>query len=265
MPDTQLRDRQQQTWATGDFSMVGGANILVSELLCESIPLHAGQHVLDVATGSGNTAMAAARRGCKVTGIDFVPALLERGRERAHAERLKIDFQEGDADAIPFPDESFDVVLSTFGSMFAPDPFRAAVEMVRVCKKGGKIGMTNWIPEGMIGEMFRINASYVPPPPGIPAPGEWGIQEKVIQRFGGAVRDLRFIPRQLIFRHYSPEAWVEFMKTYFGPTIRAHQALGSRAPELTAALVEMARRHNQSGDSTWMAAGDYVEVIATKA
>jgi ubiquinone/menaquinone biosynthesis C-methylase UbiE len=254
---------QQQVWATGDFSVVGTGIIIVGELLCDSIPVHAGDRVLDVATGSGNTALSAARRGCKVTGVDFVPALLERARERAHAERLKIEFKEGDAEAIPCEDGSFDVVLSTLGAMFA-EPARAAAEMLRVCRSGGKIGMANWTPQGMIGEMFRVTASINPPPPGAQPPSKWAVEEVVRERFGDAVRDLQIIPRKVIFRHLTPESWVEFMKTYFGPTIKAHEAAGARAPELTAAMVEVGRKHNQSGDATLFALGDYVEVIATR-
>src|SRR5438270_3614758 len=159
-----IRRRQQQTWATGDFSMVGAGQVIVGEMLCEAVELHAGQDVLDVATGAGNTALAAARRGCRVTGIDFVPALLDRARERAAAERLKATFLEGDAERIPLPDSSFDAVLSTFGAMFAPDPARSAAELLRVCRTGGKIGMANWTPDGMIGEMFRLVAATAPAP-----------------------------------------------------------------------------------------------------
>ena len=264
-----LRDAHQQTWATGDFSMVGSGQVLVGELLCDSIPVYSDERVLDVATGAGNTALAAARRLGKVTGIDFVPALLERARERAHAERLKIKFEPGDADAIPFPDESFDVVLSTFGSIFVPDPERAASEMLRVCRRGGRIGMANWVAKGMIGEMFKINASFAPPPPNVPPPALWGDEDTVRQRFGDRVSSLRFVQREALFRHHTPETWVEFMKTYFGPTMRAHAALGERAPELTAALIDLARRHNESPKDapagTWLARAGYVEVIAVKA
>jgi ubiquinone/menaquinone biosynthesis C-methylase UbiE len=254
---------QQQVWATGDFSVVGTGIVIVGELLCDSIPVHAGDRVLDVATGSGNTALSAARRGCRVTGVDFVPALLERGRERANVERLKIEFKEGNAEAIPCEDGAFDVVLSTFGSMFA-EPTRGAAETLRVCRSGGKIGMANWTPQGMIGEMFRVTASFNPPPAGVQPPSKWGVEEVVRERFGDAVSDLKVIPRKVIFRHLTPESWVEFMKTYFGPTIKAHEAAGSRAPELTAAMIEVGRKFNQSGDSTLFALGDYVEVIATK-
>lgn len=256
--------QQQQVWATGDFSVVGTGIVIVGELLCDSIPVHAGDRVLDVATGSGNTAISAARRGCKVTGVDFVPGLLERARERAHIERLKIEFREGDAEAIPCEDGAFDVVLSTFGAMFA-EPTRAAAELLRVCRSGGKIGMANWIPQGIIGDFFKVTSSFNPPPPGAQPPSLWGVEEVVRQRFGSAVRDLQVIPRKVIFRHLTPESWVEFMKTYFGPTIKAHEAAGPRAPELTAAMIEVAKKYNQSGDATLFALADYVEVIATKA
>ena len=261
---TPIGSPQQQVWATGDFSIVGTGIVIVGELLCDSIPVHAGDRVLDVATGSGNTALSAARRGCKVIGVDFVPALLERARERAHAERLKIEFREGDAEAIPCEDGEFDVVLSTFGSMFA-EPARATKEMLRACRSGGKIGMANWTPHGMIGDLFKVTAGFNPPPPGSQPPSLWGVEDVIRQRFGSAIRDLQILPRKVIFRHLSPESWVEFMKTYFGPTIKAHEAAGSRAPELTAAMIEVGRKHNQSGDATLFALGDYVEVIATKA
>jgi SAM-dependent methyltransferase len=255
---------QQRVWASGDLSMVGLGVTLVGELLCESIPVHAGDYVLDVATGSGNTALAAARRGCRVTGVDFVPALLERAQERASAERVKIDFREADAEALPFEDGSFNVVLSTFGAMFA-SPALAAGEMLRVCRPGGKIGMANWAPTGFFGQFFKLSESYAPLPAGSEPPFDWGVPEITRARFGKAVSDVRFIRRQVIMRHFTPESWVEFFKTHFGPTLLAHEAAGERAPEFTAAMVELARRYNQSGDETLFVPADYLEVIATRA
>jgi ubiquinone/menaquinone biosynthesis C-methylase UbiE len=254
---------QQVVWSTGDFSMVGGSVLVTGELLCDSIPVHAGERVLDIATGAGNTALSAARRGGKVSGIDWVPALLERARERANAERLKIDFREGDAEAIPFDDESFDVVLSTFGAMFA-HPGPATAEMLRVCRPGGKIAMANWTPDGMIGEMFHVTAQFNPPPPGYEPPYLWGVPDVVTKRFGSAVKDIRFVRREVLMRHYTPETWVDFMKKYFGPTIKAHEAAGVRATELSAAMVDLGHRRNESGDSTLLARAEYIEVIATK-
>ena len=255
----------RQTWSAGDFSMVGRGVVMVGELLCESLEVRAGNLVLDIATGSGNTALSAARRACRVTGIDLVPALLERARERAAVERFKIDFQEGAAEALPFPDESFDVVLSTFGAMFA-EPQRTTAEMLRVCRRGGKIGMANWTPDGLVGEWFRTTEQFTPAPAAASEPPTlWGDREAVARRFGAAVRELRFVERKSVMRHHSPEKWVEFMKKYFGPTMAAHQAAGERAPELTAAMVELARKHNRSGDATLLMDAGYLEVIAVKA
>jgi ubiquinone/menaquinone biosynthesis C-methylase UbiE len=256
---------QQVAWSTGDFAAVGSAHTIISEVLCDSIPVYSGDEVLDVATGSGNAALAAARRGAKVTGIDFVEALLERARERAHAERLNIDFRFGDAADIPFPDESFDVVLSTFGAMFAPDPMKAASELLRVCRKGGRIGMANWKPAGFIGEMFRINSTYAPPPAGSIPPSQWGVPEIVKERFGNRVSSLQFNQREALFRHDSPEHWVEFMKKFFGPMMRAQEAAGEKAGEFTAALVDLAKRHHEPGAKGWFARSAYIEVIAVKA
>ena len=244
--------------------MVGVSQTIVGEMLCDSIPVHFGDDVLDVATGSGNTALAAARRGCRVTGVDFVTALLERARERAAAERLKIDFRDGDTEALPFEEESFDAVMSTFGAMFA-SPARAAAEMLRVCRPGGTIAMANWTPTGFVGAFFRLTAEFNPPPAGSKPASNWGLPDYAREQFGKAVSELRFIPRQVVMRHRTPETWAEYFKTYFGPTIQAHMAAGSRAQELTGAMVDLARRYNQSGDETLFVLADYVEVIATKA
>src|ERR1700722_9818503 len=222
-----IRQQQQATWATGDFSKVGGTQILPGELLCEFLPVYAGDRVLDVAAGSGNAALAAARRGCEVTAVDFVEALLERGRERAAAERLHVDFRFGETEELPFPDGSFDVVLSTFGAMFAPGPARAAAEMARVCRPGGKIGMTAWTPDGLIGQSFSLNAKYAPPPPGMEPPSLWGVEEKVRERFAPWAKDVRVQRQRVRFRGRSPEHWLEFMRKWFGPTIRTFEQLSA--------------------------------------
>lgn len=260
-----IRQRQQQTWATGDFSMVGASQVIVGEMLCEAVELHAGQDVLDVATGAGNTALAAARRGCRVTGIDFVPALLDRGRERAAAERLRVTFLEGEADRIPFPDASFDAVLSTFGAMFAPDPMLTARELLRVCRPGGKIGMANWTPEGMIGEMFRIVRAAAPSAVKLEPPEDWGVEEKLRERFGDRISTLTVTGRWAAFRHFTPKHWVEFMKTWFGPTIVTFQSLPAEGQAaLTDAMIDLAMRNNQSGDQTLLARCEYIEAVAKK-
>jgi ubiquinone/menaquinone biosynthesis C-methylase UbiE len=268
LPDAMdpLKQQLQAIWATGDFSKVGGSQILAGELLCEFVPVHAGDRVLDVATGAGNTALAAARRGCEVTGVDFVEALLERGRERAAAERLHVDFQFGETEELPFPDGSFDVVLSTFGSMFAPRPVRAAAEMARVCRPGGKIGMTAWTPDGLIGQTFALNAKYAPLPPGIEPPVLWGVEEKATQRFEPYTREIRLRRQQARFRGKSPEQWLEFMKKWFGPTIRTFGQLPPEKQEaLGHELVALVASRNMAENGTLMAEGEYLEICVTRA
>lgn len=260
-----IKQRQQQTWASGDFAMVAATNLIVGELLCEAVDLRAGQKVLDVATGSGNTALAAARRWCDVTGIDYVPALLERGRERAAAERLNVTFREGDAEAIPFPDASFDVVLSTFGAMFAPDQEKTARELLRVCRPGGKIGMANWTPDSVIGELFRTTGKHVPPPPGVKPPVLWGSEERLRELFGNGVTSLRVNRREFVFRYHSAQHWLEYFRTYYGPTLKAFEALDPAGQEALARdLVDLWSRFNRSYDDTLVAPGAYLEVVATR-
>jgi SAM-dependent methyltransferase len=183
-----IKQRQQAAWSTGDYSAVGARLYITSELLCEAVDLRAGERVLDVACGSGNAALAAARRFCQVTGVDYVPALLERARERAQAERLEATFQEGDAEALPFPDASFDVVLSTCGAMFAPDQEQTASELLRVCRPGGRIGMVNWTPDSYVGGLFKAIGGHLLPPPGVRPPVQWGSEERLRELFGPDVR-----------------------------------------------------------------------------
>ena len=260
-----LKARQQQTWATGDFSRIGAQQTLVGERLCEFVKVHAGDRVLDVATGSGNTALAAARRGCETTGVDFVPALLERARERAAVERLKADFQHGDAESLPFPDAHFDVVLTTFGAMFAPDPKKAAAEMARVVRPGGKIGMANWTPDGMVGEMFGLTSRYVPPAPGLEPPSLWGVPAKVEERFAPYAKEVRVQPQIARFRAPSAEDWVSFMRTFFGPTIRAFEVLAPAGQDrLSADMAALARRYNRSDNGTLLGEADYIEVMVVR-
>jgi SAM-dependent methyltransferase len=261
-----IKGKQQQTWASGDFAVVATTLPIVSELLCEAVDLHAGERVLDVATGSGNTAIAAARRFCAVSGVDYVPSLLERARERAAAERLEIDFREGDAEAIPALDATFDVVLSTYGSMFAPDQEQAARELLRVCRPGGRIGMVNWTPEGFIGEMFRTTGRHVPPPAGLKPPVLWGTEARLRELFDGGVTSLSLTRRMYIFRYTSAEHWLDTFRTYYGPTLKAFEALDLAGQQALAAdLLDLAHRHNRATDGTLAVPAEYAEVVAVRA
>lgn len=256
---------QQQVWASGDYAMVERSGVVMSELLCEAVDLHAGQAVLDVACGSGNTALAAARRFCHVTAIDYVPALLEHGRQRAAVERLEISYVEGDAENLPFPDESFDVVLSTFGVMFAPNQERTAAELLRVCRSGGKIGLANWTPDGLQAEFFRVVARHVPPPSPQKPPTLWGSEERLGELFGTGIASLRAKRQQFVLRYYSPEHWIEYYRTHFGPVLTAFDALddvGKRA--LARDLLDVLRRRNQTGDGTLVVVAEYLEAVAVR-
>jgi SAM-dependent methyltransferase len=256
------RQAQLQAWSAGDFSTVGAGATMVGEYLSEAVRLHAGERVLDVATGSGNTALAAARRGTEVVGVDFVPALLERARERAHAERFKhVRFEYGDTEELPFPAGSFDVVLSTFGHMFAPDPRRAASEMVRVCRPGGRIGFAAWTPEGFVGAFFRAAARFNPPPPGLAPPPLWGKEEVVRERFPEAT-GFAFERRHHNFRALDAEQWVAFMRQSFGPLKVTFEKLDPPGQEaLAKELAALAAAANTSGDATLYVPAEYLEAV----
>jgi ubiquinone/menaquinone biosynthesis C-methylase UbiE len=261
-----IKGRQQQVWASGDYHRIGCSFVLDSELLCEAVNLEAGQRVLDVAGGSGNAALAAARRFGDVICTDYVPELLELARVRAEAEELRVKIQEADAENLPFPDGSFDVVLSTFGAMFAPNQERVARELLRVCRSGGKIGMTNWSPDGFAGEFFRTTAQHVPPPPGLKSPLRWGTEDGLRELFGDGIRELTVTRRQHIYRFQSPEHYVDYFRTYYGPTERAFDTLDSSGQEqLTTALADVIRRYTRQGEATAIWPGEYVEVVAVRA
>jgi SAM-dependent methyltransferase len=234
-----VKARQQATWASGDYAEVATRIVPVAERLVDAADLHAGWTVLDVATGSGNAAIAAARLGSVVSGIDYVPALLERGRERAAAERVAIDFRHGDAESIPFADGAFDATLSVFGSMFAPDHQRAAAELVRVTRSDGRIALASWTPDGFIGELFRTVAAHVPPPAGVASPLLWGTEEHLGELFG---RDVIWAHRRrtFTFRYLSAEAFVDFFAAYYGPTLKAVEAAGSSREALLRDLRDLA-------------------------
>src|SRR5262245_45671242 len=204
-----VKTRQQGAWSSGDYAVVGTTLQIVGETLCEALDLRSGQKVLDVAAGNGNISLAAARRWCEVVSTDYVPALLERGRERADAEHLPIDFREADAEALPFLDESFDAVVSTFGVMFTPDQDRAAAELLRVCRRGGKIGLANWTPDGFIGQLFKTIGRHVPPPAGAKSPALWGTPGRVGEMFGAGAITIKTTPRHFVFRYRSAEHWLD--------------------------------------------------------
>ena len=264
VPDLEaVKQRQQATWASGDFHAVGARIVLTAEELCDAADLRAGWRVLDVATGSGNAAIAAARLGCQAVGVDYVPALLERGRIRAAAEGLDVKLVEGDAEALPFPDESFDAVTSVFGCMFAPDHARAGAELMRVCRPGGAIALASWTPEGFIGELFRTVAAHVPPPAGVASPMLWGTDEYLRGLFGEAVSSIESAERTFTFRFVSPEEFVAFFRRWYGPTLRAFAALeGPAQAALEADLVALARRFDRIGDGATAIPATYLQTVA---
>ena len=260
-----LKAQQRGAWASGDYAVVGTTLQIVGETLCEALDLRAGARVLDVAAGNGNASLAAARRWCEVVASDYVPALLERARERAAAERLPLQFQEADAEALPFPEASFDAVISTFGVMFVADPPRAAAELLRVCKPGGRIGLANWTPEGFIGQLFKTIGRHRPPPAGAPSPALWGTRARLTELFETGAATLTAAERQFVFRYRSPEHWLEVFRNYYGPTLKAFHALDAAGQAaLTRDLLALIDRFNRSGDGTMVVPGEYLEVVITR-
>jgi len=258
-----LKTKQQAAWSAGDYAVVGTTLQIVGETLCEALDLRAGQKVLDVAAGNGNATLAAARRFCDVVSTDYVPQLLERGRERAAAERLNVAFQTADAEALPFDDESFDAVLSTFGVMFVADHERAASELLRVTRRGGKIGMANWTPEGFIGQLFKTLGKHVAPPAGAKSPALWGTTPRIAELFGG--NPAQAIVRQFVFRYRSPVHFVEVFRTWYGPVLKAFGTLDANGQAaLQADLIELIHRFNRSRDSTMVVPSDYLEVVVVR-
>ena len=262
-PD-ELKARQRETWTAGDYALIGSRLVIVSELLCEAVDLRANHRVLDVATGHGNTALAAARRGCDVTGVDLAPALLEQACQRAAAEHLHVHFQEGDAEELPFPDETFDVVLSTFGVSFASDQRKGAQEMLRVCRGGGKIGLANWAPTGANVAEGRVFDRYFPPASAVPR-NLWGTEEGLSDLLGDRVASLQVTPRSVVYRFHSVEAYVDILRTSFGPVMQRMESLtADQRKGLIRDLVEALSDFNQSGDETLVLPFDYLETVATK-
>jgi ubiquinone/menaquinone biosynthesis C-methylase UbiE len=259
-----IKSRQQTAWGSGDYAMIGTTLQIVGEMLCEAVDLRSNHRVLDVAAGNGNATLAAARRFAEVVSTDYVGALLDRGRERAKADRLPVTFQEADAEALPFADASFDVVLSTFGVMFTPNQEQAANELRRVCRPGGKIGMANWTPEGFIGRLFKTIGKYVPPAPGVKSPALWGSKAHLDTLFGSKTI-VAAESRNFVFRYKSPKHWLELFRTYYGPVLKAFEAIDPNAREALAAdLYALLDEFNLAEDGTLVVPSEYLEIVVIK-
>ena len=260
-----LKARQQGAWSSGDYAIVGTTLQIVGEELCEALDVRSGQKVLDVAAGNGNATLAAARRWCEVVSTDYVPSLLQRGQMRATAEGLSVVFKEADAEALPFADATFDAVISTFGVMFTPNQDKAASELLRVCRSGGKIGMANWTPDGFIGQLFKTLGKYLPPPAGAKSPALWGTKARLTEMFGTSATSIKAESRNFTFRYRSPEHFLDIFKTYYGPTLKAFAALDEANQRgLGNDLLALIGRMNRAEDGTMVLASEYLEIVITK-
>jgi ubiquinone/menaquinone biosynthesis C-methylase UbiE len=260
-----VKRRQQQTWASADDAAVAARIVVMAERLVDAADLRAGERVLDVATGTGNAALAAARSGCQVTGVDYVPELLARGRARAAAEGLQVEFVEGDAEDLRFPDAAFDAVVSCLGVMFTPDQERAAAELLRVCRPGGTIALANWTPTGFIGELLRTIGRHVPPPAGVKPPPLWGTEERLHELLGSATSGLRSVRRVFVFRFRSPDDFAQFFRANYGPVHKAFQALDDPGRQrLHDDLVALAQRHDRAPGPSVAMPSEYLETVAVR-
>ena len=259
-----IKAKQQAMWASGDFAVIGTTLQIVGECLCEAVDLRSSERVLDVAAGNGNATLAAARRFARVTSTDYVPQLLERGRARAEAERLDVTFEVADAEALPYPAARFDVVLSTFGVMFAPDHSQSASELMRVCRPGGRIGLACWTPEGFLGQLFRVVAKHVPPAPGVRSPLLWGTKTHIQDLFtGSASIEHRF--REFAFRYRSPEHFVDVFRAFYGPTLKAFLALDANGQAaLEADMIALLQASDRGGAAGLVVPGEYLETVITR-
>ena len=261
-----IKTRQQTAWASGDYAVIGTTLQIVGESLAEACDLRFDERVLDVAAGNGNATLAAARRGCKVTSTDYVGSLLDRGAERARAERLDVHFQVADAEALPFEDASFDAVLSTFGVMFSPDQARAASELARVCRPGGRIGLANWTPGGFIGQLFKTLGRHLPPPAGVQPPSLWGVESHLQSLFGERAAKINVTPRMFNFRYRSAAHFIDVFRTWYGPMHKAFAALpGEKGEALERDLAELIDSLNRGGSDSMVVPSEYVEVVVTRA
>ena len=260
-----LKSRQQTAWASGDYAVIGTTLQIVGELLAEACDLRWDERVLDVAAGNGNATLAAARRGAVVTSTDYVASLLDRGAERARAERLEVSFQTADVEALPFADASFDVVLSTFGVMFAPDHAKSAAEMARVCRPGGRIGLANWTPESFIGQLFKTLGRHLPPPPGVQSPSLWGVESHLRSLFGDSAGAITATPRQFNFRYRSAAHFIDVFRTWYGPVHKAFAALpADKALALEHDMTELLDRLNRAGTGSLVVPSEYLEVVIAR-
>jgi SAM-dependent methyltransferase len=261
-----VKARQHGAWESGDYAQVGVRLQLVGETLCEALDLRADERVLDVASGNGNVALAAARRFAQVTATDYVAPLLEAGRRRAEADGLPIEFRVADVEALPFEDASFDVVVSTFGAMFAPDQERTASEMLRVLRPGGRIGLASWTPEGFIGQLFRAVGWHVPPPAGLKPPALWGTEPRLVELFGPQAAEIRVERRMSTFRYRSAEHWIAFFRAHYGPVLKAFAALTPAGQDaLHADLLALLQRFNHDTHGSLVIPGEYLEAVVVKA
>jgi len=260
-----IKQKQQAIWSSGDYAIIGTTLQIVGETLAEAVDIHAGESVLDVAAGNGNATLAAARRFANVTSTDYVPHLLEKGAHRAKAEGFNIQFQPEDVEALSFADESFDIVLSTFGAMFAPDQKQVAKELMRVVRSGGRIGMTNWTPEGFLGTLLRLIASYVTPPAGTQSPLLWGSEPRIVELFGAQANDIRCVRRNFNFRYRSAEHWLEMFTSYYGPLHKACAALDAdRRGQLIDEIAALLTQQNVSSSDTLVVPAEYLEIVILK-
>lgn len=261
-----LKGRQQTAWASGDYGVIGTTLQIVGEMLAEACDLRWDERVLDVAAGNGNATLAAARRGCKVTSTDYVASLLDQGAERARAEHLEVQFQAADAEALPFKDASFDVVLSTFGVMFAPDQTKAAAELARVCRPGGRIGMANWTPESLVGQMFKALGKQLPPPAGVQAPSRWGVEAQLQTMFGNQAAKIDVTGRMFNFRYRSATHFIDIFRTWYGPVHKAFAALpADKAAMLERDLSDLLNSMNTAGAGSLVVPSEYLEIVITRA
>ena len=260
-----VKTRQQTAWASGDYAVVGTTLQLVGELLAEACDLRCDEQVLDVAAGNGNATLAAARRGARVISTDYVAQLLERGADRARAERLEVTFQVADAEALPFENARFDAVLSTFGVMFTPDHVKAAAELARVCRPGGRIGLANWTPDGFIGQVFRTLGRHVPPPAGVQPPSLWGTEAHLQALFGAQAKTIAVTPKIFNFRYRSAAHFIEVFRSWYGPIHKAFATLpADGATALERDLTELLNRLNRGGANSLVVPSEYLEVVVTK-